>query len=461
MAVTLPPRAFPTLQFRPLQPDDFAALKLLHQQLFPIDYDDQFFQRAVAGLDQIASLAVVAPLQALPTLRSFRGAPLHPTCRGSSSTTNSSSSFASSGGPGSRSSNGISLWDQSSHLPTVKLLQAGQGQRLAASVVEELVGFITVKPFQLQHVEPRDRSLMGFGDPHWDQDSVLYILTLGVAEGFRGVGIASRLVDSAVSYAAALGCRAVYLHVITYNTPAMALYSRLGFCHVAHLPDFYVIRTGRQPNPHQQIYDAVLFALPLHPWIPWDALPRSCSPPEALCTPEQPAAAHAAPAGCSPMWSEAAPQQAPSASEAAALGSESSKAVAGAGSTMLRAVSWGAETLAACVPLTATCSPQRRPRRLGSCGSLPDKDWGSSSSGGLGGGGRQANGSWRGLGIEGNSRRSSGMGRGSGSETGGMLHRRAMWADGTAGQPVTEAADYALQQPVRPPNWLRGLFARG
>ncbi len=166
---------------RPLQPDDFAALKLLHQQLFPIDYDDQFFHRAVAGLDQIASLAVVAPLQALPSLRSFQGAPLHPSCRSS----NSSSSFASGGvRPGSHSisSNGVSVWDQPSHQPTVKLLQAGQGQGLAASVVEQLVGFITVKPFQLQHVEPRDRSLMGFGDSHWDQDSVLYILTLGVAE---------------------------------------------------------------------------------------------------------------------------------------------------------------------------------------------------------------------------------------------------------------------------------------
>jgi len=61
-------------------------------------------------------------------------------------------------------------------------------------------------------------------------------------QGFRGGGTASCLVDSAVSYAAALGCKAVYLHVISYNTPAMALYSRLGFRHVAHLPDFYVIR---------------------------------------------------------------------------------------------------------------------------------------------------------------------------------------------------------------------------
>jgi hypothetical protein len=48
-------------------------------------------------------------------------------------------------------------------------------------------------------------------------------------------------------------CRAVFLHVITYNTAAMALYSRQRFSCVAKLRAFYYIATGRTPDPQQQV----------------------------------------------------------------------------------------------------------------------------------------------------------------------------------------------------------------
>lgn len=48
-------------------------------------------------------------------------------------------------------------------------------------------------------------------------------------------------------------CRAVFLHVITYNTAAMSLYSRQGFSCVAKLRGFYFIATGRTPDPQQQV----------------------------------------------------------------------------------------------------------------------------------------------------------------------------------------------------------------
>lgn len=51
-------------------------------------------------------------------------------------------------------------------------------------------------------------------------------------------------------------CRAVFLHVITYNTAAMSLYSRQGFCCVAKLRAFYYIATGRTPDPQQQVREA-------------------------------------------------------------------------------------------------------------------------------------------------------------------------------------------------------------
>lgn len=75
-----------------------------------------------------------------------------------------------------------------------------------------------------------------------DQEEILYILTLGVAEGWRGLGIASTLIQSAVRYAAQRAARAVYLHVISYNVPAICLYARAGFREAAVLRKFYNIR---------------------------------------------------------------------------------------------------------------------------------------------------------------------------------------------------------------------------
>lgn len=38
------------LSLRPVRPDDFAALKAMHIQLFPIIYSDEFFAKAVCGI---------------------------------------------------------------------------------------------------------------------------------------------------------------------------------------------------------------------------------------------------------------------------------------------------------------------------------------------------------------------------------------------------------------------------
>jgi hypothetical protein len=43
------------------------------------------------------------------------------------------------------------------------------------------------------------------------------------------------------------------VHVITYNTQAMALYTMQGFACVARLSRFYFISTGRQPDPNTQV----------------------------------------------------------------------------------------------------------------------------------------------------------------------------------------------------------------
>ena len=75
-----------------------------------------------------------------------------------------------------------------------------------------------------------------------DQEAALYILTLGVAEGFRHLGIASRLVAFVVQHARDSLCRAVYLHVIDYNKAAIQFYRRNDFEELALIRRFYKIK---------------------------------------------------------------------------------------------------------------------------------------------------------------------------------------------------------------------------
>ena len=74
-----------------------------------------------------------------------------------------------------------------------------------------------------------------------DQENVIYILTLGVTDQYRRLGIASQLIRHVVSHAQHQLCRAVYLHVIEYNAAALDLYRRNQFEELATLHNFYFI----------------------------------------------------------------------------------------------------------------------------------------------------------------------------------------------------------------------------
>ena len=55
-------------------------------------------------------------------------------------------------------------------------------------------------------------------------------------------------------------CRAVYLHVITYNTVAIEFYTRKNFVYVKRLSNFYFLKPERSPYPGRTLYDAFLYA---------------------------------------------------------------------------------------------------------------------------------------------------------------------------------------------------------
>merc|ERR1712216_928257 len=74
-----------------------------------------------------------------------------------------------------------------------------------------------------------------------------YILTLGVADGFRRRGLARELLSRLIQYcddsrnSKAASIKAVYLHVVTYNAAAIQLYESMNFTQLAHYKQFYLL----------------------------------------------------------------------------------------------------------------------------------------------------------------------------------------------------------------------------
>ncbi|KAG1354249.1 histone acetyltransferase MCC1 [Cocos nucifera] len=119
---------------------------------------------------------------------------------------------------------------------------------------DELIGFVTARIIPVTESEIED--LLRYDASRKDQ-ILVYILTLGVVEHYRNLGIATSLVREVIKYASSMpNCRAVYLHVIAYNQPAISFYKKMLFKLVRRLPSFYYIQG--------QHYDSYLFVFYVH-----------------------------------------------------------------------------------------------------------------------------------------------------------------------------------------------------
>ncbi|CDY16978.1 BnaC09g41050D [Brassica napus] len=114
---------------------------------------------------------------------------------------------------------------------------------------DELIGFVTAKIGPAKETEISD--LIRY-DSCKGEETLVYILTLGVVESYRKRGIAKLLIKEVIKYACSIpACRGVYLHVIAHNSPAIRLYKRMSFRCVRRLHGFYII--------NGQHFDSFLF----------------------------------------------------------------------------------------------------------------------------------------------------------------------------------------------------------
>ncbi|KAL5837058.1 hypothetical protein ACOSQ3_014227 [Xanthoceras sorbifolium] len=181
----------PTICYRPIRPSDLGILEQLHADVFPIRYESEFFQNVVNARDIVSWGAV----------------------------------------------------DRS----------RSDGRS------DELIGFVTARIVLAKESEDSYQltSFLQIGDflsydSSRSDQTLVYILTLGIVETYRNLGIAASLIGEVIKYASSIQtCLAIYLHVISYNNPAIHLYKKMSFKCVKRLHGFYLI--------NGQHYDSYLF----------------------------------------------------------------------------------------------------------------------------------------------------------------------------------------------------------
>ena len=86
----------------------------------------------------------------------------------------------------------------------------GKKDRIYVAQDSEVVGFLSV-------------------EVHHEQNHYIYLDDFSVTEKYRNMGIGTKLIDAAESYARKNGIPAVLLHVEKTNESAMGLYEKLGY----------------------------------------------------------------------------------------------------------------------------------------------------------------------------------------------------------------------------------------
>lgn len=145
--------------FRKIQPRDFLEIKTLHEEFFPVRYNDSFYVDACQGIGM------------------NRG-----------------------------------------ELYTDIVIDPNNN--------DEIVGFLFAQNFPLQG-NSEGKELF---EINTNATEACYIMTLGLKKQFRRSKIGSQLVANCIEYAKnSRNCGAVYLHVITYNKPAIRFYENNNF----------------------------------------------------------------------------------------------------------------------------------------------------------------------------------------------------------------------------------------
>ncbi|TDH72577.1 hypothetical protein CCR75_003880 [Bremia lactucae] len=176
------------IYFRDVDSSDIPQVRALHEEWFPIRYNQAFYEGAAHGLWMETSCPLFARLavEMQPALEL--------------------------------------------QTPIKSSLQDRQS--------ENVFGAVTASTLPLSKVD--DFNLISSDD--WEHTQIMYILTLGTRSSARRMGIATALLQECIAQACRQPqCGAVYLHVKADNLNARRFYEKNGFQNLRYLQDYYMI----------------------------------------------------------------------------------------------------------------------------------------------------------------------------------------------------------------------------
>ncbi|EAK89401.1 span like RimI family protein amino acetyltransferase [Cryptosporidium parvum Iowa II] len=201
------PTKNPIIDFRRVIPEDVAQLEELHKELFPIVYDKQFYEGIASGITH----GWVAVWRLRESLESS--------------------------------------YFESDEL-IIGFVTTSQDCRIIKDNDYKHVIKSIPEPFLLQELREKiqDESFEISPSPFGVNvyKYLVYILTMGVVEEFRFLGIAKQLLNTVIGYYQKFSptVNALFLHVVDYNSSAINLYRRLKFEEILHWNNFYKILDG-------------------------------------------------------------------------------------------------------------------------------------------------------------------------------------------------------------------------
>lgn len=223
-------------RFRSIQQHDRQVIQALHEEWFPVRYQDDFYDDLVRNGQPVEGWASSDDDERGPSDLQWADGQSSTHSNTAATMRRTSSSAAAAAASGRALFTCVAVPDDEEDT-----------SRICACIVG---CFLQAK----SHLSPRLRNLLL---PSQHHSRAFYIMTLGVIPSCRKAGLGSQLVERCQRLVESdPGCGVLYLHVITFNAGAIRLYEKLGFYRVEEIENYYTI-DGRH-------YNAFLFAKYFH-----------------------------------------------------------------------------------------------------------------------------------------------------------------------------------------------------
>ncbi|KAH8740788.1 GCN5-related N-acetyltransferase (GNAT) family [Cryptosporidium ryanae] len=229
------PNKNPIIDFRRIVSTDIQQLADLHRELFPINYDDQFYDGISSGLTQgwVAvwkfSNFVSEKNEYYSNVNDYK-------------TATEREDF--SGNCANELIIGFITTSQDS-----RIIKDNDYKHVLKNIPEAYLLESLKKEIENDSFDITINSQLGENT----YSHLVYILTMGVIEEFRFLGIAKQLLNIVIGYYEKFHpqVNAIFLHVVEYNKNAINLYKRLNFIQTLYWSNFYKI--------YGEFYGAFLF----------------------------------------------------------------------------------------------------------------------------------------------------------------------------------------------------------